>query len=95
MVKNNFVLQKEETVNICIKRYWKHFQCFCDVGGYQILRTGERGNRQLLELTIPPGGYTFSYLNSTIASAKGYIRPYQKDIVIDNNAVLSQSQTQV
>ena len=77
------------------KKILEAFPMLSDVGGYQILRTGERGNRQLLELTIPPGGYTVSYLKSTIASAKGYIRPYQKDIVIDNNAVLSQSQTQV
>ena len=77
------------------KKILEAFPMLSDVGGYQILRTGERGNRQLLELTIPPGGYTVSYLKSTIASAKGYIRPYQKDIVVDNNAVLGQGQTQV
>jgi hypothetical protein len=77
------------------KKILEAFPMLSDVGGYHILRTGERGNRQLLALTIPPGGYTVSFLKSTIASAKGYIRPYQKDIVIDNNAVLSQGQTQV
>ena len=77
------------------KKILEAFPMLSDVGGYQILRTGERGNRQLLAITIPPGGYTVSYLKSTIASAKGYIRPYQKDIVIDNNAVLRQGQTQV
>lgn len=50
-------------------------------GGYEILRTGERGNRQLMVLSIPPGGYTVPYLKATIASAKGYIRPLQKDLV--------------
>ena len=49
----------------------------------------------MLELTIPPGGYTVSNLKSTIAAAKGYIRPYQKDIVIDINAALGQGQTQI
>ena len=65
------------------------------VGGYQILRTGERGNRELLLIDIPPGGYTVSYLKSTIASAKGYIRPFQKDIVINEIIPLNQGQTQV
>lgn len=50
-------------------------------GGYEILRTGERGSRQLMVLSIPPGGYTVPYLKATIASAKGYIRPLQKDLV--------------
>lgn len=77
------------------KKILEAFPMLSDVGGYKILRTGERRNRELLAITIPPGGYTVSYLKSTIASAKGYIRPYQKDIVIDNNAVLGQGQTQV
>ena len=50
-------------------------------GGYEILRTGERGNRQLMVLSIPPGGYTVLYLKATTASAKGYKRPLQKDQV--------------
>ena len=76
------------------KKILEAFPMLSDVGGYQILRTGKRRNQELLALTIPPGGYTVSYLKSTIASAKGYIRPYQKDIAIDN-AVLGQGQTQV
>ena len=39
-------------------------------GGYKILKTGDRGNRQLRVLSIPPGGYTVPYLKATIASAK-------------------------
>ena len=52
-----------------------------NAGGYEILRTGERGNRQLMVISMPPGGYTVPYLKATIASAKGYIRPLQKDLV--------------
>ena len=66
-----------------------------DVGGYNILRTGECGNRNLMLLTMPSGGYTVSFLKSTIGSAKGYIRPYQKYIVIDNSTFTSKGQTQV
>ena len=71
------------------------FPMLSDVGGYQILRTGERGNRELLLIDIPPGGYTVAYLKSTIASAKGYIRPFQKDIVINESTVINQGQAQV
>jgi len=52
-----------------------------NAGGYEILRTGERGNRQLMVLSMPPGRYTVPYLKVTIASARGYIRPLQKDLV--------------
>ena len=49
-------------------------------GGYEILRTGDRGNRSLIVLEIPPGGYSVNYLKSTLGSAKAYLRPLQKDI---------------
>ena len=69
------------------------FPMLADAGGYEILRTGERGNRQLMVLTIPPGGYTVAYLKATIATAKGYIRPLQKDLVF--TATPEQDQMQV
>ena len=71
------------------------FPMLSEAGGYEILRTGDRGNRQLMLLAIPAGGYTVSYLKSTIASAKGYLRPLQKDIMIDSSIVAEQGQSQV
>ena len=66
-----------------------------NVGGYQILRAGERGNKHLMSITIPPGGYTVAFLKATLASAKGYIRPFQKDIVIGHGSVIGGVQSQV
>ncbi|CAB4009770.1 Hypothetical predicted protein [Paramuricea clavata] len=66
-----------------------------NVGGYQILRTGECGNRQLIMLPIPPGGYTVAFLKSTLASAKGYIRPFQKEIIVDHGSVIGGVQSQI
>lgn len=77
------------------KKILEAFPMLADVGGYQILRTGEHSNRQLMVLAIPPGGYTVAYLKSTIGTAKGYLRPYQKDIVIDESTVIGKGQTQV
>jgi hypothetical protein len=42
------------------KKILEAFPMLSDVGGYHILRTGERGNRQLLALTIPPGIWIYS-----------------------------------
>jgi hypothetical protein len=59
------------------------FPMLAEVGGYEILRTGQRSSRQLMVMSIPPPGwYTVQYLKSTIASAKGYKRPLQRDIVL-------------
>jgi hypothetical protein len=71
------------------------YPLLASVGGYQILRTGERGNRQLIIIPIPPGGYTVAFLKSTLASAKGYIRPFQKDIIVDHGSVIGGVQSQV
>lgn len=63
------------------KKILEAFPILKTAGGYEILKTGERGNRQLMVLSMPRGGYTVPYLKATIASAKGYIRPLQKDLV--------------
>ena len=49
-------------------------------GGYEFLRSGERGGRMLVPLEVPPGGYNVEFLKAVISSAKIYIRPMQKDL---------------
>lgn len=71
------------------------YPMLADAGDYELLRTGEHGNRQLIVFAIPLGGYTVSYLKATIASAKGYLRPLQRDITITSSMVISQGQSQV
>ena len=44
---------------------------------------------------IPPGGCTVAFLKATLASAKGYICPFQKDIVIGHGSVIGGVQSQV
>ena len=68
---------------------------FCKRG--QPSRSGEWGNRQLMVIPIPPGGYTVNYLKTTLASAKGHLRPFQKDItpVLDHGNVAGSVQSQV
>ena len=64
-------------------------------GGYEILGTGERGNRQLMVISMPPVGYTVLYLKATIASAKGYIRPLQNNPVFTPSPEQEQMQVGV
>lgn len=74
----------------------KAFPMLKDAGGYEVLRTGDKGNKHLMVLGIPPGGYTVQYLKTTIGTAKGYLRPLKKDIVISKQINGSQSgQSQV
>ena len=65
---------------MCTRKF-EAFPTLETAGGYEIPRTGERGNCQLMVLSIPRGGYTVLYLKATTASAKGYKRPLQKDQV--------------
>ena len=54
------------------------------------------GNRgQPVVLSIPPGGYTVWYLKLTLGSAKGYLRPLQKDLVLKFDGTSEECQTQV
>ena len=75
-----YPFSKEVTASMCTRKF-EAFPTLETAGGYEIPRTGERGNRQLMVLSIPPGGYTVLHLKATTASAKGYKRPLQKDQV--------------
>ena len=62
------------------------FPALNEVGGYEILRLAEGRSKALVALPIPAGGYGVPYLKSILGQAKGYIRPIQKDIEIENCA---------
>lgn len=62
---------------------------------YEILRMGERGNRQLTVMSMPPGAYTVPYLKANFASAKGGTRPLQKDLVFTPSPEQEQMQVGV
>jgi len=49
-------------------------------GGYELMRTSDRGNRTLAVIPCPSSGYTIAYLRSVAGQAKVYIRPLQKDL---------------
>lgn len=51
------------------------------VGGYEILRIGERGNCQFMVIFMLFGGYIVLYFKVIIVFVKGYIRFFQKDLV--------------
>ena len=76
-----YAFPKEITASMCMRKLIEAFPILETAGGYEILRTGERGNRQLMVISMPLGRYTVPYLKVTIVSAKGYIRPLHKDIM--------------
>ena len=51
--------------------------------GHEILRAGEERSKQLLLIPMPLNGFSVSYLQSVLGQAKGYLRPLQRDIVIE------------
>ena len=53
--------------------------------GYKILCVGEGHSKQLLLIPIPPNGFSVSYLQSVLGQAKGYLRPLQRDIVMETH----------
>ena len=54
-----------------------------DGGGFELLRTGEGGSRELEVVRMPAGGYTTEYLKAVIHNAKLYIRPLQSDLSVE------------
>jgi hypothetical protein len=52
-------------------------------GGYDILRSSERRTKTLMEIPAPSSGYSGAYLRSVLGQAKGYLRPIQKSINLE------------
>ena len=52
-------------------------------GGYEILRAGDGRSRELMLITMPTSGFSVSFLQSVLGQAKGYLRPLQRDIVME------------
>ena len=89
-----YSFSKEVTASMCTRKL-EAFPTLETAGGYEIPQTHERGNCQLMVLSIPPGGYTVLYLKATTASAKGYKRPLQKDQVSTPSSEQEQMQVGV
>lgn len=49
-------------------------------GGYELMRSSEKGGKHLSVIQMPSEGYTPEYLKFVVSSAKIYIRPIQKDL---------------
>ena len=72
-----YSFSKEVTASMCTRKF-EVFPTLETAGGYEILRTGERGNRHLMVLSLPPGGYTVLYLKATTASLRGIKGPFRR-----------------
>ena len=54
-----------------------------DGGGYELLRTSDRSNRELEVIPSPPGNYTVCFLKLIVLQAKVYIRPLQQNLSLE------------
>ncbi|XP_028418229.1 uncharacterized protein LOC114543462 [Dendronephthya gigantea] len=59
-------------------------------GGYEIMRTSDGNSKRLIDVPCPRGGYDVKFLKSALGQAKGYLRPLQKDIHLDNVTEMAQ-----
>lgn len=56
-------------------------------GGYEILRTSDGNSKILIDVPCPPMGYDVNFLRSALGQAKGFLRPLQQDIKLNDNEV--------
>ena len=54
-----------------------------EAGGYELLRTGNRGNNYLDIIPVPSKGYSVVYLKGIVGQAKVYIRPLQQGLSLE------------
>ena len=49
-------------------------------GGYELMRTQDKGSKFLNVIDVPPSGYSATYLKAVAHSARIFIRPLQRDL---------------
>ena len=49
-------------------------------GGYELMRTQDKGSKLLNVIDVPPSGYSATYLKAVAHSARIFIRPLQRDL---------------
>jgi len=57
----------------------------------EILRAVEGRSKQLLLIPMPPNGFSMSNLQSVLGQAKGYLRPLQREIVMETKVLPAQT----
>lgn len=62
------------------EQFLDYFPKLSKGGGYELLRAGDRGGKNLVEIDMPASGYSVEYLKAVVSSAKVYIRPLQEDL---------------
>ena len=58
------------------------FPALQTAGGYEVLRTVDGRSKDLICIPTPASGISVPFLKSVLGQAKGFLRPLQKDIVI-------------
>ena len=58
------------------------FPALQTAGGYEVLRTVDGRSKDLICIPTPASGMSVPFLKSVLGQAKGFLRPLQKDIVI-------------
>ena len=85
------VFQKDGKASHAFEKLVEEFPPLAEGGGFEILRTTENSARKLTALPVPPGGYTVPYLKSILGQARGFIRPLQKDLCLQEHAAFQVS----
>ena len=65
------------------------FPQLSSTGGYEMLRVSHRYSKSLKLVPPPPNGYNVQYLKSIFGQSKAYIRPLQRDAIINVGEVVS------
>jgi len=89
--EKKIVFQKDGKASHVFEKLIEEFPPLAEGGGFEILRTTENSARKLTALPVPPGGYTVAYLKSILGQARGFIRPLQKDLCLQENVAFQVS----
>ena len=77
------VFNKEGNAHHVHEKITETFPALGEAGGYELLRKPEGNSKRLIQIPHPPKGFTVQFLKAALGQAKAYLRPIQKNLVLD------------
>ena len=72
-----------DNVHVIYSEISCQFPQLVECGGFELLRVSDEGGKHLDIIVLPENGYTTTFLRGVVHHAKMYIRPLQKDLLLE------------
>lgn len=81
--EKKILIPGDSDANAIYCQLMKEFPKLQDAGGFELMRTANKGSKCLDVIDVPPTGCNVNYLKAIVHNARVFIRPLQRDLSLE------------